>query len=376
PGTVVTRDDIRAGANKLSNLGWFSQVNFKFQGSAKGVEIEFTLQDAASAPLWFDNFPWFTDAELAAAIRASGLLYDGTAPETGTALDAMREALAQLLKTKNIEGDVEGEMVQAPESEGMVERFRVMKTDVRVTSLEFSDALAQTDPSITHSVDTIVGKPYSRYFLAVFLSDQVRPVYTSKGYLRVHFGEPVALFAGDPTKPLANEITLRVTIEPGVLYRWGGATWSGQVVLAGAALDGLLAMKTNEPVDAESLEAGWNRVTREYGRRGYLDVKMDRTPEYHDAEARVTYAVHITEGPQYRMGDLILTGLSLTAERKLLSNWGIPRGDVFDNNYFESFVNDGARRIFQDSTVHFTRVEHLLRPNPQTKTVDVLLNFK
>jgi len=60
----------------------------------------------------------------------------------------------------------------------------------------------------------------------------------------------------------------------------------------------------------------------------------------------------------------------------LLSNWKIARGDVFNNTYFEDFLNGGAGKIFKDTPVHFQHIGHLLRPNPQTKTVDVLLDFQ
>jgi len=376
PGTTVTREQIQASADRLSKLGWFSQVSYRFQTNSKGVEIQFTLMDAQCAPVWFDNFPWFTDAEITAAVRASVALYDGTAPESGTALDSIRDAVAGLLKARNIPGEVEGEMVQAPESEGSIERFRVLGTDLTVTSLEFSDALAANDPGIKQLLDTIVGKSYSRYALAAFLGEHVRTLYVSKGHLRVKFAEPVALFTGDPAKPLRNEIGVRVTIEAGPVYRWGGASWSGQLALNGATLDGLLGIKTGDVVDAQELEGGWSRITREYGKRGYLEAKVEPVPEYDEAQARVSFKVRVTEGIEYRMGQLSIAGLSLDAERKLLSNWKLPRGDVFDNSYFDDFVNDGAKKIFKDTPVHFTRVEHLLHPNPQTKTVDVLLNFQ
>jgi len=376
PGTVVTREDIQAGADKLSKIGWFNQVSYRFQTTAKGVEIDFTLVDAPTAPLWFDNFPWFSDAEIAAAMRAAGVLYDGTAPDSGVVLDAMREALAGLLKAHNIPGDVEGEMIQAPASDGMVERFRVSGVELRVNSLEFTDPTASDDPGVKQLLDTIVGKPYSRYNLAIFLSEQVRRLYVTKGYLRVKFAEPVALFAVEPGKPLPNEVSLRVGVEPGVLYHWGGATWSGATAMDAAALDAVLGFKTGDPANGEEIEGAWGRVTAAFGKRGYIEAKVAPTPQYDDAAARVTYAVHVAQGNQFRMGQMILTGLSLDAERKLLANWKLPRGEVFDNSYYEDFVNQGARAIFKDTPVHINRIGRLLRPNPQTKTVDVLLDFQ
>lgn len=376
PGTVVNREQIQAAADRLSGLGWFNGVTYKFKTTAKGVEIEIALQDAPSAPLWFDNFPWFTDAELGDAIRAAGVPYDGTAPQGGTALDAIRDAVAGLLKARHIPGEVEGDLVQAPESESMVERFRVTGAELPVVGVEFSDAIARNDEGIARVLNSLTGKPYSRYALAIFLTEQVRPVYIAQGYLHVRFREPVALFSGDPGKPLANEVTIRVPIERGVQYHWGGVTWKGQIVLTQEMRDDLLGMISGEPADGMKLEAGWQRVAREYRRRGYLDVKVNPALNYNDAEARVTCTVDVAAGNQYRMGKLVLTGLSLAAERVMLSNWKLARGDVFDQIYYEDFVNDGARKIFQNTPVHFSKIGHLLRPNAETKTVEVLLDFQ
>jgi len=376
PGTIVSRAQIQAAADKLSALGWFVDVSYKFRTSQKGLEIEFTVRDAPSAPLWFDNFPWFTDSEMADAIRASGIPYDGTAPESGAALDAIREAVAGLLKSHHILGEVEGEMVAAPATDGMVERFRVTGADMKVTSLEFTDALARNDPQVTQVLDILTGKQYSRYALAVFILEHVRPAYVSRGYLRVNFGEPASLFVGDPTKPLANEVTVRVPIQPGIQYHWAGITWDGLIAESQEMLDTLLGMIPGDPADELKMRAGWDRIVREYARHGYLEAKVVPELQYNDAKASVTCAVHISEGIQYRMGRLMVTGLSLTAERQLMSNWKLARGDVFDNSFYQGFVDDGARKLFEKTPVRFTHLGHLLQRNLQTKTVDVMLDFQ
>jgi outer membrane protein assembly factor BamA len=375
-GKVVTRADIRSAADRLAKLGWYEGIRYDFHTTSKGVDIQFQLTDAPSAPVWFDNFPWFSDAEIVQAIRNAGVLYDGTAPAGGTALDAMREAIAGLLKSRHLPGEVEGEMIEAPESEKMIERFRVTGADVRVSAVQFTDAVAQQDPAIAAVLDTLVGKPYSRYALAIFMVEHVLPAYTSRGYLRTHFGEATALFAGDPQKPLANEVTLRVPIEPGVQYHWAGATWSGESALDEAALNSLTAFPAGEPADALRLQAAWDRIIAEYKKRGLLDARLEPAAQFDDAGARVRYAVKVTEGVQYHMGQLVITGLSLAAERQLLANWKLTRGDVFDDSYFEDFVNDGARKLFEKSPVHFQHVGHLLDTHPETKTVDVKLDFQ
>ncbi|HUJ40464.1 MAG TPA: POTRA domain-containing protein [Candidatus Acidoferrales bacterium] len=374
-GTLVNRADIQAAADRLSGLGWFTDVHYKFETNAKGVNIQFTMRDAPCHPVWFDNLPWFTDEEFAAAIRAAGLPYDGTAPEAGTALDGYREAIAGLLKSKHIAGVVEGELVQAPESERMIERFRVTGNPVWVSSLEFSDPVVRDDATLKTDLDTIVGKPYSRYNLALFLIEHVRPAYVSRGYLHIRFAEPVAQFIGDPDKPLSDHIDIRVQVVPGIQYHWGGATWNGALALDPATLNSLLGLSSGDPASGLTLQAGWDRIAAEYAKRGYLDAKITPVAQFDDAEGRVSYSVEIAEGVQYRMGQLVLTGLSLTAERDLLANWKIAPGDIFDKSYYESFLNGGARKIFEGTPVRFETIGHFLRQDPKAKTVDVLLDF-
>ena len=131
-----------------------------------------------------------------------------------------------------------------------------------------------------------------------------------------------------------------------------------------------------KPADALRLQAAWDRILAEYKKRGYLEAKLDPVAQFDDLGARVSYSVKVTEGIQYRMGQLVVTGLSLAAERQLLANWKIARGDIFDNSYFEAFVQDGARKLFEKTPVHFEHLGHLLETNPQVKTVDVKLDFQ
>jgi hypothetical protein len=78
------------------------------------------------------------------------------------------------------------------------------------------------------------------------------------------------------------------------------------------------------------------------------------------------------------MGQLLITGLSLTAERKLIAAWRLAMGEIFDQVYFDEFIDKQAEKkgAFGDYVVTYSKVEFLLRPDTQNKSVDVLLNFK
>src|ERR1700733_9850237 len=92
-GTTINRDDLQGAADKLAALGLFSNVQFHFATVESGVRVKYEVADVPEVPVSFDNFPWFTDDELTAALKPTVLLFDGSAPQKGTILDAMSSAL-------------------------------------------------------------------------------------------------------------------------------------------------------------------------------------------------------------------------------------------------------------------------------------------
>src|SRR5260370_42354105 len=124
-------------------------------------------------------------------------------------------------------------------------------------------------------------------------------------------------------------------ITPGRVYSRNVVTWHGNLTVPCPSLDGVATLKTGEAADGLKIEALWQDVELEYGKRGYLDAKLDAQPDFEDAARHVSYRVNIVEGPQYRMGEMIVTGLSLDAEKQLRHAWQLAPGQIFDNAYFE-----------------------------------------
>ena len=84
---TVGREEIQAAADRLSQLGSFASVRFRFTSTGESVAVEFQVEDAPTVPVFFDNFPWFADDELTAALRQAVDLFDGTAPELAHSKD-------------------------------------------------------------------------------------------------------------------------------------------------------------------------------------------------------------------------------------------------------------------------------------------------
>ena len=185
--------------------------------------------------------------------------------------------------------------------------------------------MAKKDLAVQQSLGDIRGKPFSRAVIDRFVFEQVRPIYLAHGNLNVQFDTPQARFTGDPSKPLPSSVKAVIGIRPGPVFKWAGATWSGNTAFSVAELDAFTGMKSGDAADGMKFEAGCQAILEAYGKKGYLDAALDKSPALDAAASRASFRVTITEGPQYHMGALALSGLSLEGERRILAAWKISK---------------------------------------------------
>ncbi len=378
-GDVVTKEQLQAAANRLADSGLVSNVNYKFKTDTSGVHVVFDVQDADAVPVLFDNFPWFTDKELAAALQESVGVFDGVAPPQGDALDKMTKALQDLCFSRGVHGRVEHTLLERPDGPGEVMQFSIKDIVVKVAGVTFTDPLAMKSIDVTARLVDAVGQPYSRMTIVTFDFEQVRPTYLSHGFLNVTFGMPTAVLTGETNSTGDKTVKVTVPITPGVQYHIGGFNWSGTSAFNTDRLTGMISIAPGEVADGNKVMGAVQRIIQLYAHTGYLDAQVEPQPQFDDAAAKVTYQMKVTEGPQYLMGNIVVTGLSLDGEKKLRAAWTLAPGSPFDQDYFDNFVskvNKPTTEIFGNLPVHYERVGDLLRRNEQTHTVDVLLDFQ
>ncbi|HLJ22768.1 MAG TPA: POTRA domain-containing protein [Candidatus Acidoferrales bacterium] len=378
-GDVVTAEQIQAATNRLSALGIFSAVNFRYAAKGTAINLEFQVQEAPAYPIAFDNFPWFTAESIGSAVREQVGLFTGEAPGDGTMVDQIAAVIENLLAAKQIKGEVTHQLVASAVGQGMEMQFHLDGAPLRVQSVQFGDPLAANSERLKDRISDLKGQPYSLLATEIFENEHIRPLYATKGYLRAQIGPPQTHLIPDVNDPKETGVALAIPIAPGAAYSWKGVSWQGNVAVLSSSLDEIVEMKPGNIADGNKIEDLWQKVEGQYGKRGYLDMKMTEEPAYDDAAHQISYRVNITEGPQYRMGDMIITGLSLDAEKRLRQAWQIAPGQVFDDGYYESHVkilSKPSRDIFGDLPVHYNEFGHLLRPDTARHTVDVLLDFK
>jgi outer membrane protein assembly factor BamA len=372
-GAMITRDDLQKGANFLAQLGPFTSVEYRYGTTDAGVTAEYHVKDAPAVPVRFDNFPWFSDDDLSAALEKSVVLFDGTAPEHGTILDSMANALDTMLVAHGLHTGVSHTLTNAPFGNQQIQEFHADDSPVTVKSIQFTDPLAQNDRGVQSRLEDLIGKPYSRSAIELFELEQVEPLYLSRSLLHVQFGPPNGKVSRSGE---SSEIAVIAPIDPGIAFTWSGVTWTGNAAISSAELNVYVPFKAGDPADGMKIQAAWNTIHDAYTRRGYLDVNLVPTPQLDADNKRVSYTVAVSEGPQYHMGQLILSGLSVEGERRIRGAWKIPQGGVLDESVYDAFFTDGIEQAFQGFPFHYEKIGHFLQKDPKTGTADVLIDFQ
>ena len=372
-GATVDHDAIQSAANRLARSGLFSAVQFRFSTDASGLNVTFEVQDAETFPIALDNIPWITGEDLTGILNQAGIPGKTSAPASGTIDDAIVQALQKTLQTKNINATVSYAVIPIPGTNDRVLSFKAAGADVRVASLQFSDPLATGDPAVKAQLPTIVGKPFSLMALDTFDFQQVRPVYLSHACLHVKFSSPTIRFSD------SNSVTITVPIDPGPVFTWGGVAWNGNHAYTTSDLDAVVTaagLTAGQPADGNKITAMWQRIHEAYGHRGYIDATVEPKETFDEAAHRASYQVNISEGDQYHMGNLVLTGLAVEAERNLRAAWRIPQGQVFDQTFCDYFLSRGIAQALKGLPAGQDTVGHYLDKNPQQKTVNVMIDFQ
>jgi outer membrane protein insertion porin family len=375
-GQTFSVEAIDAAAERLVKSGLFKRVAYRTRNTGGNVTITFQLEEikGQSSPVVFDNFIWFSDEELATAIKREVPSFNGSAPDAGNTNEAIKQALQNLLTERKLPGQVEYNLT---EHEHM---FRVEGVPMSICTLHFPGAQSVPEQKLIEATRSSMERQYSRQSANTFPKYGLYPIYRELGHLRASFGTPVA-------KPESNEncegVELTIPVNEGAVYSWAKAEWSGNQVLSAQELDAALGMKPGEVANGKKFDKGLSEVKRAYGKHGHIQADMNPTPEFDDATPKVTFKIAVNEGPQYRMGTVEFKGFSPVDAALLAEKWNLKSGDVYDQSYAGHFFRVDADEILsrlakerQAQGKPFPNLSTLEKPNRQTLTVDLTIELK
>jgi outer membrane protein assembly factor BamA len=380
-GQTVDIDAVEAAANRLLESGLFANLSYKLKGTTDKALLTFeVIERKWTMPVAFDNFVWFTDEELLAAVRRRLPAFDGTAPEAGGVTDEIKRALEELLRERKIEGSVEYTLAEnnTPAGRGVQHLFSVKGPGLRVCKLNFQGARAVPEELLVTKSGGIFDNDYSRAYVGGFVESNLLPLYHERGYLRASFSPPKV---AAETSPECKGVAVSMLVDEGAIYVWDKATWEGAAGLTAQELDAALGMRAREVASAVKIAKGIAAVRRAYGRKGYLGARVRPQTEFDDSARSVSYRFVVEEGEQYRMGDLSVAGLDEAAANNLRGRWRLLHREVYDEGYLDEFIRKTIPEFVREAAragnpLPAFKVESKVTPDHAKHTVDVALNFK
>jgi len=375
-GAPFSVDATDEAAQRLLSSGLFKKVGYRTKNAGGNVTITFQLEElkGQSSPVIFDNFIWFSDEELAAAIKREVPSFNGSAPDIGNTNEAIKKALQNLLAERKLPGQVE---YNPTEHEHL---FRVEGVPMKICTLHFPGAQSVPEEKLIEAARSAVDPEYSRQAAKTFPKYSLYPIYRELGHLRATFGAPVAK---PETKAGCEGVDLTIPVNEGVRYSWARAEWSGNQVLSAKELDDALGMKAGEVANGKKFDTGLKAVQKAYGKSGHIQTLMKPTPEFDDAATNVTFKIAVNEGPQYRMGTVEFKGFSAEDAAILGKKWALKSGEIYDQTYVGQFLKtDAGETIWRITKDRQTRGKPTLNlstqevPNRETLTVNLVLELK
>lgn len=379
-GQTVTMDALDEAGNKLTQSGLFKSVNQRMKGTPEALTVTFTVEEATvRLPVVFDNFIWFTDDELITGVRREVPAFDGTAPESGELVEAVKRALMGMLRKKQIAGSVE--FAPSANSALKVESLRFTYTGdaLNVCSIAFPGTAEIEESVLQRQARIVLGKEYSRAYTLGVARETLGPLYRKRGMLRIAFpnaqGRPVSASEQCPNGGVA----VTVAVEEGFIYKLANFEWSGNSVLESPELNHAFDMHAGELADGLKLDAAFDAVRNAYGKKGYVQASLKPEPEYDDEHKTVSYRTTVAEGDQYLMGNFTINGLPPAETEKLKAAWRLHPGDVYDATYFDEYkrtVIVADRDLTQYLALHgLHAINSSIKSDRDKHTVAVTITF-
>jgi len=378
-GTPVNDEDFKKAARILGDTGAFTDIEYSYSYSPQGTKLEFRVTDADKfVPVKFQDFVWFSDADLKQRIKEHVPLFDGELPLSGRMADEVSDVLQGLLVQSAIPGHVD--YLRTGKEDGPVESidFRVSDVLIRIRGFKFTGADPADVPALEAAAQRLPGREYSRARLEQLVLHQLLPVYYARGFLKATFGKPQPEMVKAPgtesEEGPQNQSVVDVvfSVTPGPQYKFKSLSWSGNREFPTATLEKMVHAEPGQPANTIRLGDDIKAVQTLYGSHGFVRASITREMEFDDSAATVAVHLDVKEDYAFHMGDLEFRGLDNSLTAKLRNLWKLRPGDVYDTTYLNDYLPAAQKLLPQnfdwDVSSHVTA-------NVRDKTVDVDLIY-
>jgi outer membrane protein insertion porin family len=367
-GQTASAKDFEAARERLSATGAFSSVGFRYGPAPGGKGYIVTFEISEVEPKYavrFDDLGVPAD-QIRAALSRSDPFFGPLIPATEPLLARYSKVIEEFLASKEHPQKVAGRL--EPGDTGALQVVFEPASRPRVARVRFTGNSVVPSTTLENAMNEVaIGMPFKEERFRKLLDTQIRPLYDSRGRVRVTFPE-VGTQPEKDVKGLA--VTVRVEEGPG--YSLGGVEVVGANV-APAEWSKVPGFKTGNAFSQDAVAAAVAKIEERLRREGRMHVQTQVERRIDDAAKKVNLVIHVTPGPLYAFGRLTIDGLDIITEPAIRKMWAMKPGEPFNVDYPQHFL-DGVREDGVLDNLGETRA--LLKTNDQTHTVDVTLVFK
>ena len=378
-GTPVNEDDFKRAARRLGDTGVFTDITYSYSYSSAGTKLEFHVVDADKfVPVRFEDFVWFSDADLLHRIKEHAPLFDGELPLSGRLPEEVSDVLQAMLVEKSIPGHVEYERVGKSDGPVQAILYRVADVLIQIRDVEFVGAGEAELPALTAASKRVFEREYSRTVLRSLIEKQLLPVYYSRGYLKASFGDPQPKVVKQPSA--SNDqgprnltiVDVSFPVTPGQQYKLKSLQWSGNEAIPTDTLAKMMRLEPGQAANMVRLGDSLSEVQKLYGSKGFVTASITPQPSFDETAGSVAITLEVKEGPVFHMGDLEFRGLDNGLTAKLRNAWKIRPGEVYNSTYLSEYL-PAAQRLLPP-TLDWEVSPHVTA-NVKDQTVDVDLIY-
>ena len=370
-GQPANEEDFKKATDQLGQTGLFSNASYSYTYSSEGVKLELQLADNNQlVPARFDNFVWLTEKELLDQLRGRVPLFKGLLPTGGDMADEVSNALQAVLIEHKVQGKADYIRQGADNSGISAFLYTIGAHSVVIQHVMFTGAGLDESPLLLSAAKKLAGAEYAHSTIRNEDRLGFLPIYLQRGHLKADFEESQVKVVRETENETVVDVTIAVT--PGLQYKFTDMTWKGNSAFTAPQLQGLIQLKPGQPADAVLLDKDLREIAGLYGTKGYMAPRITPVPLMDDPASSVHYDIEVQEGEVYKMGELELRGIDEKTKKKLVFDWKLEEGQVYDSGYVTRFLSESTKDLPADTKWNTTVHEAL----NDDKTVDITLTYE
>ena len=235
---------------------------------------------------------------------------------------------------------------------GMLRYTIVEGPRTKISHVQFEGNEAFKDKELLKAIDTRAKKFFfwSVYYDGKMVDDDVETllkVYRERAFLDVQVQKEV-VFLDDHKK-----VDIIFHITEGPVYTVGSIVIMGNQFLDTETLRKDMKLREDFYYSADRLDYDVKRIRGLYREQGFLDVQVNAQRRFLPS-ARVEVAINIEEGTRFRIGEITVTGNTITQDRvfrRILDEEGFAPGAWFDGSAAEGTGEGELEKIVKSVAV-------------------------